>query len=70
MIVRGFFYIAFNKSKPSARETISGWYGRAAADGYWWGIAGARFINWLFRNSDHCASAARTELSVQTNSYD
>ena len=71
VIWRGFFlYLPFGKSKPSARETISGWMGRAAADGYWWGIGGARFINWLFRNPGHCAEAAATEAGVQTNPYD
>ena len=69
VIWRGALYIAFAKSKPSARETLSGWFGRAAADGYWWGKFWAGVVDRLF-HAGHCAEAARIEASVQTAAYD
>ena len=70
VIWRGvFLYVPFGKSKPSARETLSGWFGRAAADGYWWGLFWQRWIDRLFY-AGHCAEAARIEASVQTAAYD
>jgi hypothetical protein len=70
VIWRGTLYVLFAKSKPSARETLSGWFGRAAAEGYWWGLFWQRVVNGLFRNPNHCAEAAAIEASVQTAAYD
>lgn len=69
VIWRGTLYVLFAKSKPSARETLSGWFGRAAADGYWWGLFWQRVVDRLFY-AGHCAEAARIEASVQTDPYD
>jgi hypothetical protein len=37
-------------------ETISHRVARAQARGVWWGGGAAKFVNWVMRDPQHCAS--------------